>query len=401
MVAEISAGTDPAISSAVASSLSSLAALGPAAASTALGGVVTFEAIAMPIPLVIVLSAPPSLPPPSPLAPMPAEPPMPLNETCLLKEWTGVTSVGPVSLETCIWFLPALSLVGGLLIIIVCSCAFACCCLRKKEYADDDALADVDVDVEQPTRPESVPRSGSGQVPAGSVYGSVYEHSDGINLQLQQPSAMPPADFGGGADYQRLPGSMPMPGQPPPPPGQPPPPTGPPPLPIEPETSGHMRPPPPPGPPPMELGQQQQQQQQYGGDSGAGVCAGEGALQRARRSRGKASGSMVEIDMTGALAGGSAPQPSARPAPKGAAAMATQSEVERVLAEFGSNADAIRAEHKRIKARLREYEVSYEAEHGQRPRKKKEWQPVIVEYERYAVLREAEQLARGKDPMRT
>ena len=81
--------------------------------------------------------------------------------------------------------------------------------------------------------------------------------------------------------------------------------------------------------------------------------------------------------------------------------MATQSEVERVLAEFGSNADAIRAEHKRIKARLREYEVSYEAEHGQRPRKKKEWQPVIVEYERYAVLREAEQLARGKDPMRT
>ena len=88
--------------------------------------------------------------------------------------------------------------------------------------------------------------------------------------------------------------------------------------------------------------------------------------------------------------------PKARPAPKGASSMTTQSEVERAVLEYGGNAEAIRTEHKRIKGELRQYEVAFEAQHGHRPRKKKEWQPVIQEYERYAVLREAEQLARER-----
>ena len=45
-----------------------------------------------------------------------------------------------------------------------------------------------------------------------------------------------------------------------------------------------------------------------------------------------------------------------------------------------------------MKARLR-IELAFEQQHGRKPRKKKDWQPVFEEYERYAALREAEKLA--------
>ena len=64
-----------------------------------------------------------------------------------------------------------------------------------------------------------------------------------------------------------------------------------------------------------------------------------------------------------------------------------------ILSEFKGDANSIRAEHKRVKSRLREYELAFEQQHGRKPRKKKDWQPVFEEYERYAALREAEKLA--------
>ena len=55
--------------------------------------------------------------------------------------------------------------------------------------------------------------------------------------------------------------------------------------------------------------------------------------------------------------------------------------------------DVIREEHKAIKARLREYEIAFEAENGRKPRKRRDWTPVIYEYEQYASLREEEKAA--------
>ena len=45
------------------------------------------------------------------------------------------------------------------------------------------------------------------------------------------------------------------------------------------------------------------------------------------------------------------------------------------------------ADHKAVKARLREYELNYEAREGRKPRKRAEWGEMWPEYERYAALR--------------
>ena len=71
----------------------------------------------------------------------------------------------------------------------------------------------------------------------------------------------------------------------------------------------------------------------------------------------------------------------------------TSALVTSILNEHRGSVESIRAEHKRMKARLREYELAFEQQHGRKPRKKKDWQPVFEEYERYAALREAEKLA--------
>ena len=63
-----------------------------------------------------------------------------------------------------------------------------------------------------------------------------------------------------------------------------------------------------------------------------------------------------------------------------------------IAAEHNKSLESIRAEHMQIKAQLRDYELAFQAEHGRRPRKKKDWHPVFQEYERYAALREAERL---------
>ena len=62
------------------------------------------------------------------------------------------------------------------------------------------------------------------------------------------------------------------------------------------------------------------------------------------------------------------------------------------------NVEQISKEHRSIKARLREYEAAFEERHGRKPRKKKDWAPVYVDYERYAALREAEKQARQREP---
>jgi len=45
------------------------------------------------------------------------------------------------------------------------------------------------------------------------------------------------------------------------------------------------------------------------------------------------------------------------------------------------------ADHKTVKARLREYEIAYEQREGRKPRKRAEWGEMWHEYERYAALR--------------
>ena len=127
---------------------------------------------------------------------------------------------------------------------------------------------------------------------------------------------------------------------------------------------------------------------------------GDGEEKRRRRHRSKNEVEVAAEPAGGQKTAGAAdveslhPEPK-RPEPKGAAAMTTRASVVAAHDEHAGDANAIRNEHKAIKARLREYELEFEAQHGRKPKKKKEWQPVIVEYERYAVLREAEQMARS------
>ena len=52
-----------------------------------------------------------------------------------------------------------------------------------------------------------------------------------------------------------------------------------------------------------------------------------------------------------------------------------------------TTADAM-AESKAIKAKLREYEIAFEAREGRKPRKKAEWGDMWPDYERYASLRQ-------------
>jgi hypothetical protein len=49
--------------------------------------------------------------------------------------------------------------------------------------------------------------------------------------------------------------------------------------------------------------------------------------------------------------------------------------------------DDVAQEHKAIKARLREYEIAYEAREGRKPRKRNEWGDMWPDYEKYAELR--------------
>ena len=58
---------------------------------------------------------------------------------------------------------------------------------------------------------------------------------------------------------------------------------------------------------------------------------------------------------------------------------------------------SIRAEHKAIKGRLREYEIAFEERHGRKPRKKKDWAPVFSDFERYASLRETEKVVLAQE----
>lgn len=57
----------------------------------------------------------------------------------------------------------------------------------------------------------------------------------------------------------------------------------------------------------------------------------------------------------------------------------------------------IHEEHKRIKAKLRAYEIEYEREHGAKPRKRKEWGPVWDQYQQYQALRAPTRSASSSD----
>lgn len=73
--------------------------------------------------------------------------------------------------------------------------------------------------------------------------------------------------------------------------------------------------------------------------------------------------------------------------------MATLSAASAAYADHKGDARAIHDEYKRLRAWLREYEHQFEVRHGRRPRKKREWEPVLEQYERYEALREAQRMA--------
>jgi len=55
------------------------------------------------------------------------------------------------------------------------------------------------------------------------------------------------------------------------------------------------------------------------------------------------------------------------------------------------------ADHKESKARLRQYEIEYEAKHGKKPRNRPVWGEMWPEYEKYAQLREMRKTAEQKN----
>jgi len=66
----------------------------------------------------------------------------------------------------------------------------------------------------------------------------------------------------------------------------------------------------------------------------------------------------------------------------------TSSTMEVHLEEIAvESAEDLVQDHKAIKARLREYEIAYEAREGRKPRKRGEWGDMWPDYEKYAQLR--------------
>ena len=61
--------------------------------------------------------------------------------------------------------------------------------------------------------------------------------------------------------------------------------------------------------------------------------------------------------------------------------------VESKIDKVGVTTDDPEADHKAVKAKLRDYEIEYEKKHGVKPRRRSEWGEMWSEYERYAVLR--------------
>lgn len=84
---------------------------------------------------------------------------------------------------------------------------------------------------------------------------------------------------------------------------------------------------------------------------------------------------------------GAAPTPRAvAPPPREAEAQAEAVVPPREVAVVIESADPV-ADHKEVKARLREYEIAFEQREGRKPRKRAEWGDMWPEYERYAALR--------------
>lgn len=70
--------------------------------------------------------------------------------------------------------------------------------------------------------------------------------------------------------------------------------------------------------------------------------------------------------------------------------MLSQDKIEEIVSEDPEK------EHKEVKARLRKYELDFEARQGFKPRKRDEWGKMWPEYEKYVVLRKAANEAREK-----
>ena len=365
VVADIRAGTNSAASDAIVASLQALAASGTAAAGAALGGV-TLELIVMPVPVVDVQSRPPSMPSPTdPSKQMPsppASPPALLGSVCLLQKWMGLLNAS----DECTWFVPALALVGGAVLVLACTTLFVRCflCKPSPEEHYDSSVEEPEPRAQDPEEAwwlqgveTNHPHRTGADVPDHLLnrtgYGSVYRQ-DGIHISLDGAAGQSmPLDFGGAAASK-----------PPPPPRAPPP--------------AHARPPPPTQPPPPASSGRRAfaSSKMPQVEVNIGCSAMDDLHPESQQSRPAWDGSAA-----------------AKPTPKGVAEMASATEVESAMREYRGDATAMRAEHKRIKAQLREYEIAFETQHGHRPTKKKHWQPVITDYERYAVLREAERQA--------
>lgn len=261
--------------------------------------------------------------------------------------------------EDCPWFVPLVSGVAALVVVVCGSCVGVSMCVSYVKRKNRASMLAMNADGY--TRPSEPVVYADPEAARVHSYPDMEEGSEpGISLQDVQDSIQLKHDRSS---------------RPPPP-----------------DVPEEAAPPPRRAPPPPQSRAQ-----------AAAAEVGDGNGQEKRRTSSKTEKKEVEVVVEpagGQAAAGAADVESLhperkRPEPKGAAAMASQGSVIAAHDEHGGDANSIRNEHKAIKKKLREYEIEFEAQHGRKPKKKKDWQPVIVEYERYAVLREAEQMAKG------
>ena len=406
-------------------SLAALSSVGAAAASAALG--VSLEAISPPVVNVETLLGPSPPPPaPPPATPPPASPAPPSGIGA-----SGTASTCLISVfGDCPWLWPAIIAAGSSVVLLLILLPLTMCYLRRKR---PPASAFPAIGAGQAA---SWRLSTAGPGPKSPSRGSF----DTVEINLPPTGAHSPADppappdQGAGADVEmaHLPvNTMPRelssvnetdlagwPSAPQPPPHQPinqrassyPPPLpaseiAPPPLPPSEVTLplphqpvnqssrngiDPMRPPSLPPLPPLPLA-----------PAGARIVGvrppplahGESSEEAAegRRQRHSRRDGSVRTSKRRSHRAGDVVDYEAAPAP-GAGASTSLSAAAK-MHSMHRDVNTIRAEHRAVKAVLRDYEVAFEAENGRRPRKRRDWAPVITEYEQYASLREEEKAA--------
>ena len=366
IVATITATNNTQLDS-VAASLSTLAAGGAAAASTALG--VTVEAIAPPTTAVVTVFASPSTPPPLPPAPPPTAPAPTFCLIPMLGNYlNGLLCRWP-------WLQPAIIGVIALVLLILLYCFYRCCCKKKKEKKETSEKKEKSE--KSSKKKEKSPKSPM-KSPSGLQTTTVAIELGHIREESSKPKPPPrPSETGGPTDPWS---QQPM---------QP--------LPQKPSSARHAK----------EAEARAQVAAQEDPDVQRFLAAGQqaaGSSQLAANLAASVGGQPEDTAAHQAYGGSrrsrvgdpqSEPSRERRGAPisSGMGAGAVVETSSGGMTRIHRDVAEIRREHKAVKAKLREYEVAFEAQHGRKPRKRKDWEPVIDDYEKYAALREEEKAA--------